>query len=140
MMARVRGVIAASIASGSMLKVTGSMSMNTGRPPALWMAPAVAKKVNGVVITSSPGLSSKALSGSRSASVPLAHPTANFVAARLATASSSWATSGPMMKPWRSTTVATAAMTSSLMARCWATRSSIGTFTDTSVVREQPAA
>ena len=32
------------------------MSTKTGVPPALWIAPAVAKKVNGVVMTSSPGL------------------------------------------------------------------------------------
>ncbi len=36
--------------------------------------PAVAKKVNGVVMTSSPAFNSSALSGSSSASVPLAHP------------------------------------------------------------------
>ena len=54
--ARVRGVIAASIAAGAMLNVAGSMSTNTGVPPALWMAPAVAKKVKGVVMTSSPRL------------------------------------------------------------------------------------
>ena len=71
-MARVRGVTAASTAAGSMLNVAGSMSTNTGVPPALWMAPAVAKKVKGVVITSSPGWRSSALSGSSRASVPLA--------------------------------------------------------------------
>ena len=79
MMARVRGVIAASIAAGAMLNVAGSMSTNTGVPPALWIVPAVAKKVKGVVITSSPGRRSSALSGSSKASVPLAQAMACFV-------------------------------------------------------------
>ena len=55
------------------------MSTKTGVPPALWMAPAVAKKVNAVVITSSPGFMSSARSGSSSASVPLAQPMACLV-------------------------------------------------------------
>ena len=46
-MARVRGVIAASMASGCTLNVAASMSTKTGVPPALWIAPAVAKNVNG---------------------------------------------------------------------------------------------
>ena len=62
-----------------MLKVAGSMSTNTGVPPVLWMVPAVAKKVNGVVMTSSPGCRSSALSGSSSASVPLAQAMACLV-------------------------------------------------------------
>ena len=52
------------------------MSTKTGVPPALWMAPAVAKKVKAVVMTSSPGFRSRAWSGSSSASVPLAQPMA----------------------------------------------------------------
>ena len=71
-MARVRGVIAASTAVGSILNVPGSMSTKTGVPPALWIVPAVAKNVNGVVMTSSPERSPSALSGRSSASVPLA--------------------------------------------------------------------
>src|SRR5256884_266623 len=39
-MARVRGVIAASTAVGSLLNVPGSMSTKTGVPPALWIVPA----------------------------------------------------------------------------------------------------
>src|SRR6266571_2520096 len=77
-MARVRGVMARPTAAGSMLKVSGSTSTNTGVPPALWIAPAVAKNVNGVVMTSSPGFRPSALSGSRSASVPLAQAIAYF--------------------------------------------------------------
>ena len=73
MTARVRGVIARSTAAGSRLYVPGSMSTNTGVPPALWIAPAVAKNVNGVVMTSSPGARLSAWSGRSRASVPLAH-------------------------------------------------------------------
>ena len=36
------------------MKVTGSISQNTGRAPVRAIVPAVAKKVNGEVITSSP--------------------------------------------------------------------------------------
>src|SRR5260370_289082 len=47
------------------------MSTNTGVPPALCILPAVAKKVNGVVITSSPGFRFNAFSvGSRSSEPP----------------------------------------------------------------------
>ena len=62
-----------------MLNVRGSMSTNTGRAPTLCTAPPVAKKVNGVVITSSPAPTSSARSASRIASVPFAQPTAYFV-------------------------------------------------------------
>ena len=105
------------------------MSTKTGVPPVLWMVPAVAKKVNGVVMTSSPGLRSSARSGSSSASVPLAQPMACLAWESWATAVSSCATSGPMMKPWRSITVIMARSTSSLIPRYCATRSSRGTFT-----------
>ena len=76
MMAFVFGVIAAAIAAGEMLKVFGSMSTNTGVAPTLWIVPAVAKKVNGVVITSSPRPMSSARIARRIASVPLAQPIA----------------------------------------------------------------
>ena len=45
----------ASTAAGERLKVTGSMSQNSGRAPARAMVPAVAKKVKGLVMTASPG-------------------------------------------------------------------------------------
>ena len=72
MMARVRGVMRASISVESMLQVSGSMSANTGVPPSNTIASAVAAKVNGVVITSSPGRNSSAISAISNASVPLA--------------------------------------------------------------------
>ena len=72
-----------------MLNVSGSMSTNTGVAPTLWIVPAVAKKVNGVVITSSPRPMSSARSASSSASVPLAQPIACFVCDSSATSRSS---------------------------------------------------
>ena len=52
---RVRGLNAASISSGSMLRVTGSTSTNTGRAPARTITLAVDTQDSGEVITSSPG-------------------------------------------------------------------------------------
>ena len=46
------------------------MSQNSGRAPARAIVPAVAKKVNGLVMTASPGPISSAMSASSSASVP----------------------------------------------------------------------
>ena len=113
--ARVLDVTAASTASGSMLKVSGSISTNTGLPPELAMAPAVAKNVNGVVMTSSPVASSSALSGSNSASVPLAHAMPCSAAESEAIACSSSPTCSPMMNRWLSITSRTAVMVSSLI-------------------------
>ena len=55
MMAFVRGPSARSICAGSICMVTGSMSANTGVAPTCSITWADAQKVNGVVITSSPG-------------------------------------------------------------------------------------
>src|SRR6266581_4203946 len=128
MMARVRGVMAASTAAGSILNVSGSMSTNTGVPPALWIVPAVAKNVNGVVMTSSPGLKPSALRGRSSASVPLAQAIPCVAWESLASSPSSRGTAGPMTNCCDSMTACTAGRTSSLMARYCATRSSNGTF------------
>jgi hypothetical protein len=54
MIALVRGVIAASSLSRSMLRVTGSMSANTGVAPTSRITLAVATQEIGVVMTSSP--------------------------------------------------------------------------------------
>ena len=51
------------------------MSTNTGRAPLWLMVLAVATKVKGVVITSSPGPTPSAARERRSASVPEATPT-----------------------------------------------------------------
>ena len=76
MIALVRGVIAASTAAGSRLNVSGSMSAKTGVAPTRWIELAVAKNVNGLVITSSPGPTSSAISARIRASVPDAQPMA----------------------------------------------------------------
>src|SRR5437899_6697965 len=136
-MARVRGVTAASTAAGSMLNVAGSISTKTGVPPALWIAPAVAKNVNGVVMTSSPGSSPRALRGRSSASVPLAHAMPCLARASWATALSSCGTEGPITKCCDSMTACRAGRTSSLIARYCATRSSNGTFTVSGIRKKE---
>ncbi len=60
----------AATAAGLRLNVTGSMSQNNGRAPVRAMVPAVAKNVNGLVMTASPGPMPSAMSASSSASVP----------------------------------------------------------------------
>jgi hypothetical protein len=59
MIARVRGVIAASIRAGSMFAVSSSTSTNTGLAPSSTIISAVATNVNGVVTISSPGFTPK---------------------------------------------------------------------------------
>jgi hypothetical protein len=56
-----------------------STSTNSGRAPTLTMAETVEKKVNGVVMTASPGPTPSAISASKSASLPDATPTAAAV-------------------------------------------------------------
>ena len=77
MIALVRGVIAASIAAGAIVYVSGSMSTNTGVAPAYSIAATVATNVNGTVITSSPGPMPAASSARCSALVPELTPTAS---------------------------------------------------------------
>ena len=72
MMARVFAVTLASISDASTLQVSGSMSTNTGFAPSSTMVSAVAAKVKGVVMTSSPGPMPSAIRAIKSASVPLA--------------------------------------------------------------------
>jgi hypothetical protein len=95
--ARVRGVMAASIRPASIRPVSGSTSTNTGTPPSSAITSAVAAKVKGLVMTSSPGCRSSAISAISKASVPLATVTQWPTPTRAARAVSSWATSGPMM-------------------------------------------
>ena len=75
-MARVFFESARATACGSRLKVCASMSANTGVAPVRAMHPAVAKNVKGVVMTSSPGPTSSAMSAASKASVPLETPMA----------------------------------------------------------------
>ena len=79
MMALVFGVMAASIFAGSMHLVFGSQSTNTAVAPAIQIASAVAKKVFGCVMTSSPGPMPSAMSASQIASVPFPMPMACFM-------------------------------------------------------------
>ena len=88
MIAFVRLVIARSILLGSMLNVRGSISTNTGNAPTRAIHPAVAKKVNGVVMTSSPGPMPSAIRLHNRASVPLETPAACLQSDRVATFSS----------------------------------------------------
>ena len=76
MMAFVRFVTAFSMSAGSMLKVFGSTSTKTGTAPSSPATSAVAMKVKGVVMTSSPAPIPRARSARSSASVPLATPMA----------------------------------------------------------------
>ena len=76
MIAAVRGVIAAAVAAGSIVRRSASMSANTGVAPAIMIASAEKAADSGEVITSSPGPMPIARSASASASVPVPTPTA----------------------------------------------------------------
>ena len=78
MTAFVASVMAASTFSGSRLKSNGSTSTKTGVAPHARMLVAVAMKLNGVVMTSSPGPTPCACSATMSAAVPLFTPIACF--------------------------------------------------------------
>ena len=70
MIARVFEVTAAEMHDASILAVCSSTSTNTGFAPSSTIISAVATKVKGVVITSSPGRMSSAIRAMSSASVP----------------------------------------------------------------------
>ncbi len=70
-MALVLEVIAFSSKLTSILYESGSISTNTGFAPSKAITSTVAKKLKGVVITSSPGPISNAISAINNASVPL---------------------------------------------------------------------
>jgi len=71
MIARVRGVTAASTWPGSMVSVPGTTSQNTGSAPAAIAAYGVAEKVSAGTITSSPPPIPRALSATSMVTVPL---------------------------------------------------------------------
>src|ERR1700743_348422 len=98
MMALVLGVILASIWRTSKLYVTGSISTNTGFAPTRAIDPAVAKNVNGVVITSSPAPIPSANNATKRASVPDETPTPKAQLEYLATACSHSTPLGPSIK------------------------------------------
>src|ERR1700735_4225762 len=82
------------VAPEERLKVAGSMSASRGCAPARRMALTLAKKLNGEVMTASPGPILAAASASQMASVPLAQPTAWGTEQALAAACSKLATRG----------------------------------------------
>jgi hypothetical protein len=88
------------------------MSAKMGFAPRRATVPAVAKKVNGEVSTSSPGPMPRAISATSRASVPEDTPTAGGRPTNAPSSASRASTSGPMMKFWLSITRVMAASTS----------------------------
>src|SRR5262245_7334893 len=129
MMPTVRDVIRASICAGLMVKVTGSTSQNTTRPPAWVIIAEVEIQEWAVVMTSSPGFTPSALTAIMIASVPLAHDTQKRASAALAHARSNASTWLPSMYAESAITLLMAASISSLMVKYCAWRSTNGTFT-----------
>src|SRR3954466_3582047 len=103
------------------------MSTNFGVAPTRETQPAVAKKENVGVITSSPGPMPSAINATRIASVPELRPIACGTPRYCATSRSSPSTSGPPMNRWLSQTRAMAARISSRSGRYCAFRSRSGT-------------
>ena len=97
--ARVRGVIAASTSRGSRVSRSGSMSVKTGRAPAIITASAEYAAESGGVITSSPGPISSARRIKVIASVPVPTPTAYGTPLAAANSVSKASTSGPEDEP-----------------------------------------
>ena len=115
-------------AEGDKLNEPGSMSQNAGRAPVRAIVPAVAKKVNGDVITSSPAPMPSAMRASSSASVPEDTPTACAAPQYSAISVSNARTFSPRMKCWLSHTLSMAASTAARSGAYCALRSSNGTF------------
>ena len=101
MTALVRGVIAASIASGEMQNESGSMSTKTGVAPARATALAVAAKVKDGTITSSPAPMPSAIRAMCRADVPELTATHSRPPTTAANSCSKAATCGPWAKPTR---------------------------------------
>ena len=105
------------------------MSTKTGLAPVRAIAPAVAKNVYGVVITSSPGPMSSAIRQISRASLPEETVMACGQPQYGASLASHSVTAGPRMHCWLSSTASTAARISSRIVAYWAFRSSSGTVT-----------
>ena len=106
MIARVRGVMAASTAAGSRFSECSSMSANTGvaRSMAITLDDAMNEKLE--VITSSPGPTPVRLSAVCRPVVPLEHAIACLTPTRSANARSNDGTIGPWARlPERSTSI-----------------------------------
>ena len=87
------------------------MSTNNGVAPRRVIEETVEKKVNGVVITASPGPTPSAINANNSASLPEATPTAYWQPRNAAISVSNWLTAGPRMNCWDSATVSMASRT-----------------------------
>ena len=116
---------------GSMVAVRSSTSTKTGVAPQNDIASAVAMKVLGTVMTSSPGPTPSASSAIQRASVPLPTPTHSVHPQKGAKAFSNSATKGPPAKAVLSITACRAEWISGLMASYWAFRSRKGTCMET---------
>ena len=115
----VLGVIAASISFGSMHLVWGSQSTKTTVAPTIQAASAVAKKVLGCVMTSSPGPMPSAIMVSQSASVPLPTPMACFMPVKAANSFSNFSSIGPITYlPLISTSLMLASISALMFSYC----------------------
>ena len=93
-------------------------SAKTGRAPCRTAALAVAQKVSGAVITSSPGPTPQAKSAASRAVVPEERATAKRAPTRSAKASSKASTRGPVVsQPERSTSTTAATSSSRISGR-----------------------
>ena len=110
-----------------MLKVFGSISINTGCAPSRVMQPAVEKNVNGVVITESPGPIPSAIISTSCASVPDDTPIACPAPQYSATAFSNASVFGPRISPCESATASISARICDLSGAYWSLRSRSGT-------------
>ena len=110
-----------------MLKVTGSISTKTGVAPTRAIAPAVAKKVNGVVMTSSPTPIPSTMREMSRASEPEETPHAPAALLYAATSDSKFATFAPRMNIWESQSSSISFMISGFMAANCPFRSRRGT-------------
>ena len=118
MIALVAGVIAASTASKSMLRVSGSISTNTGRAPTVRMTLLVATHDSGVVITSSPGPTAARRSAISSAAVPELKTRTGRPPKRAESCASNSFTCGPdVSQPERKTSPTPAMVSSSMVGR-----------------------
>jgi hypothetical protein len=118
MTALVFGVTAAAIFAGSMLRVAGSTSANTGVAPTSRITLAVATQVSGVVMTSSPGPTPASRRATSSVAVPELKARTVRPPQWAESAASKACTFGPLViQPERSTSPTAAMVASSMLGR-----------------------
>ena len=113
MIARVRGVIAASTAARSMLRVTRSQSTNTGFAPTLTIMLRTVKKLCAEVITSSPGPMPQSCSATSTAAVAEVSTRTGRPPQKADSAASNCRTQGPLVSCPERRTSPTPAMVAS---------------------------